>query len=400
MKILAIETSCDETALSVLETKELKTGIHVKVLGNAINSQIKIHEKYGGVFPTLAKRAHAENIIPLLNIVLKDSGLLKDLKNKRKLGQKEKNKIEKLFSHEPEIIPDIISIYEKYKTPEIDKIAVTEGPGLEPALWVGINTAKALGLLWNIEIIPENHMKGHLLSSLIEKKSNGKSLKLLTPEKPIVALLISGGHTEIVVSKKSGKYEVLGETLDDAVGEAFDKVARMLSLPYPGGPQISLLAKNAREKFKEEKLKELSSLLPRPMKGSKDFNFSFSGLKTAVLYTIKKIETVDENTKMEIAYAFEEAVADVLSHKLLKACEKVEAKTIVVGGGVSANEYLRKRIRNMVEEKMTNVKLYLPEKELSTDNAVMIGLSAIVSMGENKKFKKSFSANGTLKINK
>lgn len=400
MKILAIETSCDETALSVLETKELKTGIYVKVLGNAINSQIKIHEKYGGVFPALAKRAHAENIIPLLNIVLKDSGLLKGLKNKRKLDQKEKNKIEKLFSHEAEIIPEIISIYEKYSTPKLDKIVVTEGPGLEPALWVGINTAKALGLLWNIEIIPENHMKGHLLSSLIEKTQNDNYFKLLTPDKPIVALLISGGHTEIVVSKKSGKYEVLGETLDDAVGEAFDKVARMLSLPYPGGPQISLLAKNAREKFKEEKLKELSSLLPRPMKGSKDFNFSFSGLKTAVLYTIKKIETIDENTKMEIAYAFEEAAADVLSHKLLKACEKVGAKTIVVGGGVSANEYLRKRISNMVEEKMTNVKLYLPEKELSTDNAVMIGLSAIVSIRENKKFKKSFSANGTLKINK
>ncbi len=305
-----------------------------------------------------------------------------------------------MFSHEAEIIPEIISIYEKYSTPKLDKIVVTEGPGLEPALWVGINTAKALGLLWNIEIIPENHMKGHLLSSLIEKTQNDNYFKLLTPDKPIVALLISGGHTEIVVSKKSGKYEVLGETLDDAVGEAFDKVARMLSLPYPGGPQISLLAKNAREKFKEEKLKELSSLLPRPMKGSKDFNFSFSGLKTAVLYTIKKIETIDENTKMEIAYAFEEAAADVLSHKLLKACEKVGAKTIVVGGGVSANEYLRKRISNMVEEKMTNVKLYLPEKELSTDNAVMIGLSAIVSIRENKKFKKSFSANGTLKINK
>src|SRR3989338_2212983 len=221
MKILAIETSCDETAVSILDAHGDFQGAQFLILGNALLSQIDTHKEYGGVFPMLAKREHSRNLIPLLEHALREAGMLRE--------------------REAEALP-----------PDIDAIAVTHGPGLEPALWVGINFAKALSLVWNKPIIPVNHMEGHILAGLLsvsvptssDEKNYSQILKNLRIENvalPVLTLLISGGHTDLVLMKELFHYEYLGRTRDDAVGEAFDKVARLLSLPYPGGPEIERL---------------------------------------------------------------------------------------------------------------------------------------------------------------
>ena len=334
MKILSIETSCDETAVSVVEASGDLDSPIFSVLGNALFSQTEIHKEYGGVFPMLAKREHAKNLPHLLRKVLTDTGLFKE--NKNVYEENIWKEIEEILLKEEGLYKNFRNIFENIQKPNIDVISVTYGPGLEPALWVGISFALALGKLWGIVVLGANHMEGHIASILI-----GNQDKRVV-EFPALALLISGGHTEIVEIENWGKYFVIGETRDDAVGEAFDKVARMLELPYPGGPEISKIAEQARA----ENLPHTAKL-PRPMIHSNDLSFSFSGLKTAVLYYIRdnfinNNKTLVTTDKADIAREFEDAVVDVLEIKTERALEKTGAKTLIIAGGVIANKKFRK----------------------------------------------------------
>ena len=360
MRILAVETSCDETALAILSV----TGRKFKIEAHQIASQIALHTQYGGVFPMMAKREHSKNITPLFVETLAEAMLLK--KKPQKISKALSGKIEKMLVREKELIPAFLEFIAMYQKPKIDRIAVTVGPGLEPALWVGINFAKALSLAWNIPLVPVNHMEGHVLSIFPQEKKKDFVIGKMTF--PIISLLVSGGHTEIVLVKGFQKYQLIGQTRDDAAGEAFDKVARMLDLPYPGGPQISKLAALARKQKLERTFK-----LPRPMIGSKDFDFSFSGLKTAVLYLIRDLGTLTDDKKMEIAREFEDAVVEVLISKTLAAAQKFQAKNIIVGGGVSANKELVKQLSKKAQAQ--KIKIVFPSKKLTTDNAVMIGIA-------------------------
>ena len=407
MKILSIETSCDETGVSILECSNDKKGASFKILANSLNSQIKIHSPYGGVFPALAKREHIKNLPILLERTLKNTKL------------------------------------ETTKKP-VDLIVVTSGPGLEPALWTGIVFAKELAKKWDIPVMPVNHMEGHILS-VFGKNKGEFSIPLLRPSYvknsgrarqgsagqagiifPVLSLLVSGGHTELVLSNKIRDYKIIGETLDDAAGEAFDKVARMLELPYPGGPEISKLAEKARAKEKQyfrgvsqaggprgsagvatpdsdpEKIR-FSFALPRPMMYSKNFIFSFSGLKTAVLYLIRDLKEknpkVLENEKLKqaIALEFENTVVETLIHKTKKAVEKYNIQTIIVAGGVSSNKFLRKEMKRIFKEKI----VLFPDKNLATDNSVMIGMAGYVKyLEKNGKIPKNpkIKADGSLRL--
>lgn len=339
MITLGIETSCDETALCLLESKNDQ----YRIIQNIVNSQIDLHREYGGVFPMLAKREHIKNLPILYKQIIKDSGI------------NEKN---------------------------IDRIAVANGPGLEPALWTGILFAKELAKELSIPIIPVNHMEGHIFASLLESSTIDKNFHSLKQvEFPALALLISGGHTEIVKMDESGKYEILGSTVDDAVGEAFDKVARMLNLPYPGGPEISKLADFARKNNIEKKI-----TLPRPMLHSKDLLFSFSGLKTAVLYMLKKIESITQDQIYDIAREFEDSVTEVLLYKVKKALEENEVRTLIIGGGVIANSHIRECFQKLAEK--NSLPLYLPADGLTGDNALMIALvGAIKPSNDNEGFR-------------
>jgi len=331
----------------------------------------------------MAKREHSKNLIPLLKKTLKESGFLKSkFKNQNIKFQSQIKKLSKILEREPELLEQFLKFIPTIQKPKIDAIAVTYGPGLEPALWVGLNFAKALSLVWSanrrIPIIPVNHMEGHILSAL---KKGGKEFSIPNSQFPMIALLISGGHTELVLIKKWMDYKIIGETRDDAVGEAFDKVARMLKLPYPGGPQISKLALEVKSQKLEADFK-----LPRPMINSDNFDFSFSGLKTAVLYLVQKLGKLTYEMKVAIAKEFQNAVTDVLVTKTMKAVKKYKIKTILVGGGVSANEQIRKTITR--EAKKENINIYFPEKELSVDNSVMIGLAGYfryISKSKNPK---------------
>jgi N6-L-threonylcarbamoyladenine synthase len=386
MKILSIETSCDDTAITIMEGSLKKGQASFEILANASNSQIKIHAEYGGVFPMLAKREHIKNLPILLEKVLKKAKLNK---NKKK----------------------------------IDVIAVTYGPGLEPSLWSGIVFAKKLAEKWDIPLIPVNHMEGHILS--VFAKHKGKFIIPKT-DSPILSLLVSGGHTELVLTKNFTQYKILGETLDDATGEAYDKVARMMGLTYPGGPKISKLADEKRRKkgrvlekpIFSGSLSPLASgalplgssacetprkncfsiTLPRPMLYSKNFDFSFSGLKTAVLYLIKKIGILNDETKKEIALEFENAVVDVLVYKTIKAKEKFKAKTIIVAGGVACNKHLQRQMKKATGK---DTKLFFPEKELSGDNSIMIGVAGYLNyIKKGKKVTKisNIKATGNLRL--
>ncbi len=261
--------------------------------------------------------------------------------------------------------------------PNIDAIAVTYGPGLEPALWVGVNFAQALAAAWNIPLVPVNHMEGHFLMALAQIKESDESeiYTIENVETPILGLLISGGHTEIDLMEPWLSYKLLGQTRDDAVGEAFDKVARMMGLPYPGGPEISRLAARDREDESTNPYK-----LPRPMIDSPDYDFSFSGLKTSVLYTIKEEPSLQEpatdtKAKEQLARAFEDAAADVLVAKTLKALEETQAPVLAIGGGVSANAHIQSRFTQALAEKYSYVDLRFPPTSLTGDNGIMIGIA-------------------------
>ncbi|MBP9748063.1 MAG: tRNA (adenosine(37)-N6)-threonylcarbamoyltransferase complex transferase subunit TsaD [Candidatus Pacebacteria bacterium] len=381
MKILSIESSCDDTGITIFEAKGGVTNASFKILSDNLASQT-IHAEYGGVFPVLAKKEHAKNLPLLLEHALK------------------KTKLDK-------------------KTKPVDAIAVTYGPGLEMCLWEGITFARDLAKKWDVPVIPTNHMEGHILSIFGKHKGSFKVEKL---KLPILALLVSGGHTQLVLMKKWMQYEIIGETVDDAVGEAFDKVARMLGLPYPGGPHISKLAEElrssqerglasttvrARANFQQkimgaESVRTSEFSLPRPMMYTKDFNFSYSGLKTAVLYLIRDLEKsgkkIDDKIKSQIALEFENAAIECITHKVKKVIEKYGIKTVIIGGGVAANKHLRNEMKKLIGKK---IKLLLPTFELSRDNSVMIGIAGYLNYIKNKKKTpkpETIKATGNLRV--
>ncbi len=394
MRILSIETSCDDTAITIMEVKGGTKKPHqknsggqasFKILANTSNSQIAIHAQYGGVYPMLAKREHIKNLPILLEQVLREAKFTKS-----------------------QAFLDCQSLALNPKNPGIDLIAVTYGPGLEPALWTGIVFAKELAKKWKIPLMPVNHMEGHILS--VFGKSKGK-FSIPKIDFPVLSLLVSGGHTELIFSKDWTNYKIIGETLDDAAGEAFDKVARMMNLPYPGGPQISKLAEELRATEKQSlwgvsqadgprgsaprargdsdpRKISFPVALPRPMLHSKNFDFSFSGLKTAVLYLIRDLTKENSNIlqnnkiKQAIALEFENAVVDVLIHKTIKAQEKFKAKTIIVAGGVSCNEHLQREMKKAIKK---DINLLFPEKKLTGDNSIMIGIVGYFQFIKNNK---------------
>ncbi len=387
MKILSIETSCDETAISIADTSGELGDISFKVLADSLLSQVALHKEYGGVYPSLAKREHAKNLTPLLQKTLSEAGMFNTINSP--LTRDQIGELKKLLVREPELFVLLIAFLGNVKKPNIDAIAVTVGPGLEPALWVGINFAKALSIVWDIPLILVNHMEGHILSSLI-KNDTITAIKF-----PALALLISGGHTQLVLMSNWSKYEIIGETRDDAVGEAFDKVARMLELSYPGGPEISKLAGIAREE-------NISSqyTLPRPMIDSNDFDFSFSGIKTAVLYKIKEIKNERELSKIDkkqIAREFEDAVAEVLLKKTKRAVEEFNIKTFILGGGVSANKHIRYTLETHLPQ---DIEIFIPPIELTGDNAIMIAAAGYLNFISKKTLPKQETtiANGNLHL--
>ncbi len=323
IKILAMDTSCDDTSIAVLEDD--------RVLSSIVSSQDNVHQGWGGVVPLLAKRAHQEYIVQCLKAAMKRAGI-------------------KSFQ-------------------EFQAIAVTYGPGLAPSLEVGIDKTKEIAQEYKLPVIAVNHMEGHMLSPLL-KNSLGKYFsRVQSLELPWVSLVVSGGHTEIVWIEKIGNYKILGKTLDDAAGEAMDKVARMLGLGYPGGAVIESLAKQGDPKKYD---------LPRPMLKSNNYDFSFSGLKTACLYSTNSLKEEKKEQFAEIipdyCASFQEAVVDSLLGKLSKVVQNCSPKTILVGGGVSKNNRLRHKLRLAMKKR--NIPIYFPHKKFCMDNAAMIGLCA------------------------
>ncbi len=389
MNILAIETSCDETAISLFTANETDIGIGFNVLSNITHSQVDMHVQYGGVFPQLAKREHQRNLVPIL---------LKTLGLELKEGNTNSNpEINSILEREVELLEQFNRYILSIPKPDIDVICVTSGPGLEPALWVGISFAKALGKLWNIPVVPVNHMEGHILSVLVPENNSGDfSVSTELFPFPALALLISGGHTEMVLVRDLGDYEIVGKTRDDAVGEAFDKTARILGLPYPGGPEVSKLA------LQHDKSMNTSIELPRPMIHSKDYDFSFSGLKTAVLYTVRDIklansDNIPEHLKSEIAYEFQEAAVEVITKKTCNAIRDFGVQTLIVGGGVSANNRIKELLKEKASEIIEPNQIHFPARELTGDNALMIGLAGYFKYKKNPDSNyQDFKAEGNL----
>jgi len=323
MKILGIESSCDETSSAVIDVNQGK----LEYLSTVISSQVTVHANYGGVVPEVAARLHIEKILPIIDEALKAA---------------------------------------KCDISEIDAIASCAGPGLISSLIVGVETAKSLSVSLNKPLIKVNHIEGHLLS--VEKEFVGK-IKL-----PAVALIVSGGHTQLILMKEYGEYELIGGTRDDAVGEAFDKTAKILALGYPGGPALS------KEALKSGGKNEFNIKLPRPMIDSGDFNFSFSGIKTSVLYKWNDLKKTLSEHQLEIAKAdmaaeFQQAVVDVLVEKTIQAGFQYNAKTIILAGGVSANKVLREKLANAVEKRLADVEFRFPEMSMTGDNAGMIAVA-------------------------
>ncbi|TBR43483.1 tRNA (adenosine(37)-N6)-threonylcarbamoyltransferase complex transferase subunit TsaD [Marinomonas agarivorans] len=310
MKVLGLETSCDETGLAIYDTNQ-------GLLSHKIYSQIEKHAEYGGVVPELASRDHIRKTLPLIDEVLADAGLTKQ---------------------------------------QLDGVAFTSGPGLVGALMAGATIGRSLAMALGIPAIGVHHMEGHLLAPMLEEKQ---------PAMPFVALLVSGGHTQLVRVEGIGQYTLLGQSLDDAAGEAFDKAAKMIALPYPGGPQIALLAQSGK---KREGL-----IFPRPMTDRPGLDFSFSGLKTAFLTALHNAldnKEFDEQFKADLALAFEEAVVDTLTIKCRRALEQEKVSQLVIAGGVSAN----RRLRQQLESKLGQIgaSVFYARPELCTDNGAMI----------------------------
>lgn len=361
-RILAIETSCDETAAAIVEGNGEEP---VRVVGQALASQIALHRQYGGVFPDLAAREHTKRILPVLGSALHDAGLID---NPRAAGQS----IQRALAG-------------------VDALAVTNGPGLIGPLLVGTAAAMQLAKLSGKPLIGINHWEGHIYSAFLQSgpvstqrfvvSSTGSfnNLQLTTdnspatePQFPLLVLTVSGGHTSLILMKHHLRYEILGQTLDDAAGEAFDKCARLLGLPYPGGPEISRRAALARSSDRQLTLK-----LPRPMLNRSLLDFSFSGLKTAVRYAIDRGDIRLPQDIDPAAREIEDAIIDVLLGKLAQAIAQTKPNSVAIVGGVSANRELRHRAR----EQLT---VYVPDPQYSTDNAAMIGAAAIYRLARNE----------------
>jgi N6-L-threonylcarbamoyladenine synthase len=345
MKILAIETSCDDTCAAVL--------VNDRVITSVISSQTDLHSQWGGVVPDIAKRAHSERIKPVIAQALKRAHVMPNsfqhLPHISKKGQIDPaQKIEQIIEQGMN---------------QIDVIAVTIGPGLAIALGVGVNTAKELAQKYQKKLVAVNHIEGHILSNFA-KNSQGSPDRQI--EFPALALTVSGGHTKIILVNNIGDYQVVGETLDDAAGEALDKAAKQMGLGYPGGPVIERLAQTGDENFLK---------LPRPMSQFKTFDYSFSGLKTSFYYQIKKWPSSQVQEHLEdLAASYQKAVFDTLLLKYQKAIDKYQPKMLLASGGVMANQKLRHDLRKLA--KKVGLKIYLPfKKALNTDNAMMIGVA-------------------------
>lgn len=314
---LGIESSCDETGIALYQMGK-------GLLAHALHTQIPLHQEYGGVVPELASRDHVQRMIPLIRKVVQDGGITLQ---------------------------------------QVNAIAYTQGPGLGGALLVGASVANALAFALDIPTIAIHHLEGHLLSPLLSDPA---------PEFPFVALLVSGGHTQLMRVDGVGEYQLLGETLDDAAGEAFDKSAKLLGLGYPGGPALAALAKLGRADIYK---------LPRPMLRSGDFDFSFSGLKTAVLTAVKNSDDAPQ-TKADIAYAAQEAIIDVLAHKARAALAHTGLSQLVVAGGVGANALLRERLTRDIEQRGGRV--FYPDLEFCTDNGAMIAFAGALRLAKQQ----------------
>jgi N6-L-threonylcarbamoyladenine synthase len=389
MRILAIETSCDETGISIIEAGgSFGPDFSYSVLGNSLLSQTDIHAPYGGVFPNLARREHEKNLVPLFAKALEEAKLSLP-------GTTSIDGLEDILTREQELLPQLTVFLASHAKPEIDCIAVTHGPGLEPALWVGVNFARALAHAWQLPLVPVNHMEGHIVMSAMEEGLPAQAGKFAPFKLPLLSLLVSGGHTELVLSREPMKYELVGQTRDDAVGEAFDKVARLLDLPYPGGPEIDRLAKSARDQQLPSTVR-----LPRPMMDSKDYDFSFSGIKTAVRRVVEAHQPLSDTLKAEIAREFEDAVTDVLVAKTIRAVEEFGAHAVLIGGGVSANQHLRDRMHDAIKEYGLDARLLIPPPSLSTDNGLMIALAGYfrAQAGQFADVS-SLRAHGNLRLN-
>lgn len=324
MLILGIETSCDETAGAVLKDNE-------KILSSIIFSQNKLHSPYGGVVPEVAARKHIEIIIPVISEALSKAKI--DLK-------------------------------------EIDLIAVTTGPGLITSLMIGVDTAKALAFSLKKPIVGINHLEAHIYSNFLPPQELKKEFF------PLLCLVVSGGHTELVLMRNFNDYKNIGGTRDDAAGESFDKVAKLLKIGYPGGPIISKLADLGNSK---------AFAFPRPMIKSEDFDFSFSGLKTDVLRLVKKRKGRFSDQEIKnICASFQAAVVDVLVTKVIKAAQKYKIKNIALAGGVAANKLLRKRLKEALDKSVSDLRLFLPQLEFCTDNAAMVALAGYYRAKRNE----------------
>ena len=321
MKTLGIETSCDETAIAIYDS-------HEGLVGESIHSQIKMHTQYGGVVPELASRDHCSKIVNVMRDALGD-----------------------------------------YPIECIDQIAYTSGPGLLGALLIGESFAQGLSSALDIPLIPINHLEGHLMSPMMEFPE----IKM-----PFLCLLISGGHSMIVDVKEKGSYQIIGQSQDDAVGEAFDKVAKLLDLPYPGGPYIEKIALNGDPETYD---------FPRPMIHSDNLDMSLSGLKTSVLYTVQKIDNLDEKVKSNIAASFQKAVSDLLIAKTTKAIKTTDRKDLIIAGGVAANKFIRNEFKNIEED--LNIKVYYPDLKYCGDNAAMIAFVGSKMSPKNKGYSTS-----------
>ena len=318
MKILAIESSCDETSIAVVEDGK-------KVLSNVTYTQIDIHKKYGGVVPEVASRHHIEKVTYVLEGALQQANITLD---------------------------------------EIDAVAVTKTPGLVGSLMVGINTAKTIALAFNKPLIEVNHIHGHIYANYLTHEFKF----------PLIALVVSGGHTEIVLMKDHLEFEILGETLDDAVGEAYDKIARVVNVGYPGGPIIDKMASMGKPTYQ----------LPHVKLGKDSYDFSFSGLKSAVINLHNKAQQKGEELNaFDLAASFQDAVVDVLVSKTKRAILEYNCKQVIVAGGVAANKGLRSEMQKMVES-LDDVTLTFPPFEYCTDNAAMIGVAAYFQNKKNK----------------
>ncbi|WP_077324405.1 tRNA (adenosine(37)-N6)-threonylcarbamoyltransferase complex transferase subunit TsaD [Virgibacillus siamensis] len=329
--ILGIETSCDETAAAVVKNGQ-------EVISNVVASQIDSHKRFGGVVPEIASRHHVEQITIVLEEALAESGLTWD---------------------------------------EIDAIAVTEGPGLVGALLIGVNAAKALAFVKQKPLVGVHHIAGHIYANRLEKEFDF----------PLMALIVSGGHTELVLMKEHGHFEVIGETRDDAAGEAYDKVARMLDLPYPGGPHVDKLAAKGEETID----------FPRAWLEENSFDFSFSGLKSAVINKLHNAKQRGETLKPEdVAASFQASVTDVLSTKTVEAAKKYNVKQVIVAGGVAANKGLRAELGNKFAD--TDIPLLIPPLKLCTDNAAMIAAAGFIAYEQGNRSGLDLNANPSLML--